>query len=189
MRQDDGWRWLRNSSGIVAAVCGLIAAPVVAILAVVLVLVPFARNTFDYGRDPGPQDLGMSIDAQGLITARVPICLDGGAQVLQLVGPDQAVVWRAEAAEPVELETFVVSVAPEGFTDSVAFVGPLNPDATYDMQLLPSIPAESPTTTEISEGAHTQFRQVDLDPEEVFFSSRSVAPDEFDDAACVERGR
>jgi hypothetical protein len=188
VREDDGWRWLRNSSGIVASVCGLIVAPVATVLAVVLLLVPFGLDACEYSKDPGAGDLGIGLDPAAGVTARVPICVTEGAQVLQLVGPERVVLWRAESTQPVSVESFVVGVTPEGFTEIVPLAGPLDPETSYDVQMLTDLTTDSPTTTiELEAGAHTEFRPVDLAPDRIFFATHSVPPDEFDDAACIDR--
>jgi hypothetical protein len=169
-------------------VCGLIATPVVTVLAVSVVLIPFGMEACEYSRDVGPRDLGMSLDDAGAITARVPICYGGGARVVKLLGPEDAVLWQAEAEESHDLEGFVVGVAPEGFTDAVPYVGPLDPQATYEVQLLPEANDSDTGTGELSTGAHTRFRRSDLSPDQVYFRARTTTADEFDDAACAARG-
>jgi hypothetical protein len=206
MRQDDGWRWLRNSSGIVAALSGLIALPVATAVVVFSVVVPFSLNGCEFSLDLAPTDLGMSVDEAGAITARVPTCHGGGAMALQLLGPDEAVMWRVEASEVHHLQAFTVGVTPEGFTDAVPLAdSPLDPAATYDLQLLLVATTSSSSTTttaagsttsasattpdapaELLGGARTLFSPADLQPDQLYFGSQSVAPDEFDDAACAE---
>jgi hypothetical protein len=198
VRDDEGWRWLRNSSGIVAAVCGLIALPVLTVVAVIVVLVPFTMNGCEYSQIRTPEHLGMSLDGEGAIIARVPSCHRGGARVLRLVGPDQTVIWQAEADEAQELRDFRVGVAPEGFSDTTAYQGPMDATLVYDMQVLSSVPEEpdeeasdeTPPTTnpeQLNGGAHTLFRRADLGPDQMFFDGQTVAAAEFDTAACGDR--
>lgn len=195
MRQDEGWRWLRNSSGIVAAVTGLIALPVVTAVAVFGLVVPFTMDGCEYTlRDLGPRDLGLSVDTAGAITARVPLCYSGGAEAVQLVGPDEAVVWRAEASEPQELRDFVVGVPPERFADATALAGPLDPASTYELQLLQDADPETPAAAaanqsdESIDGAYALFRPADLRPDQMLFREQGIAAEEFDDAACTDVG-
>lgn len=198
-------RWFRLFTGIIASLGGLIVLPVATTLMVFGLVVPFGLRACKIEPESQPEDLGVTVDDEGAIVALVPSCFDGRTGALQVVGPDQAVLWRVEAEEPLPVRTFVIGVAPEGFQEVVALPAGLDPAAIYDVQLLPdaesgstsssttttTAPPEGGTTTTSDEplfeqvgGAHTEFRPADLVAGEIYFASQRVAPDEFASAAC-----
>lgn len=183
--------------GIVASVLGLIALPIGTVGLVFLVFMPYALESCEDDIDTTPAHLGVSSDPTGVITARVPPCHSGVAAALQLLAPDDAVLWRAEAEEQQELSVFTIGLAPEGFTDVVPLAAPLDPAVDYEVQLLffsrvSSTGGVSPGAVAADDdlqlfgGARTTFRPDTLQTDTVFFDAHSVAPDDFDTAACAD---
>src|SRR5690606_971899 len=113
---------------------------------------------------------------------------------IRLLGPDGSIAWQADGTARASGAssadgTVVIGQAPTGFTDVVALVTPLDPEATYEVQRS-VLPAEVATASAADADAFAAFgqaatcRPADLAPGTVWYQGRAIASDAFAHAPC-----
>jgi hypothetical protein len=191
----DDRRSLARVGPVLAGCFGVLLVPIF----VGIGFVAWAMTSFEGCQvdvDIGPSPAGVTGRPGGPITARLPDCWNRQFSVVRLVDDDGSSVWSAEAQGPTDVERLTVGRAPRGFRDTTPLAaGPLEPQATYDLQFLVLQPTGDTATTrprgpetdiDLAFGATVRFRPADLRPDRVWVDARLVAPDRFERVACAD---
>jgi hypothetical protein len=192
-------RWFTTMIPALGGCLGVLLVPIVLGVA----LTAWAATSLDgcdVDVDLGPSALGVSSRPGGPIRAVLPSCAAQQFTYVRLLAGDGSTLWSAEAPRAASVERFTVGTAPPGFRDSVPLADrPLDPHATYDLQVLVMGPAEPTTTATVRSGeasmtaidpalmfgARARFRPVDLRPDRIWVDGRLVAPERLDRLACA----
>jgi hypothetical protein len=144
----------------------------------------------------GQHRVGVRASGGGLIVVEDAPCTATSRSAVVLRAADRSVVWRAEAesgsAAPIGPVT--IGTPPSGFREAVPLSRPLDPQATYtvELYLIPPppetvLPSTATTVSASVIGADTAtFRPADLRTDGVWFDGRLVTAPEFQREACDE---
>jgi hypothetical protein len=131
-----------------------------------------------------PHPVGVSVAPEGVTAASAPCHEAVSYRTITLTTTDGTVAWQAGAttlSQPVP--RLIVGTAPPGFRDDVPLAGPLDPQASYRLEVTIMRPDNHAVTPLILAGVAT-FRPVDLRADRVWFDGRLATIGDFEREAC-----
>lgn len=153
---------------------------------------------------------GVRAGTDGTVSVVLGPCESRSFRSIRLVDAAGTVVWQAGAPAPVDVDQVPIGRPGGPFTEVVPLAAPLEPTATYRVELSLLDPATStstgatartdspaagdggPSTTAAAVyalfGSAATFRPADLAPDRVWYEGRLVGTAEFERLACDRAG-
>lgn len=151
----------------VTALAALVGVPVLLVGVAAAVVTPLVlRGLDDVTFGLGPHTVGVRMTPDGHVLVD-PAGGNGSFAAVVLRGSDGTVLWRADATgQSHPVSELRVGVAPQGFRDLVPLTGPLDPRASYVIELYVIHPPPEPAgaTAYLIGGGTATFRPIDLRP-------------------------